>query len=323
MYTNEYTNGFQAMALQFNMTEHQFGNGRIFNFGSKSSDGWLTQIHPAAGLFVSSMWFTPSRTLSYTMNIDKPCLFIWCIDEGDITFTLNGKKASHLNPITQITINPLKPYKITFPAQVHTCCTCILVFEEYLNELLSKHLPDYEDFMDKIKAHTNLASSTPDITLILEQIKWAARNGILPLFNYECKVGELFTVMHKNLRFLPDLPFNRRYHITWENEQKLWRIKSVLDKDILNTPGIESLALSEAISVSKLHRCFKKYYRITINQYIRVEKMKRAMLMLADDELSIKNIAHICGYDSPSKFTEAFKEIHNITPSQYRKAHYL
>lgn len=321
--TGEYMNGFQPMTTHFKLSEHKFGNGKIFNFGTKSSDGWITQINPAAGLFVSSMWFTPNKTLSYTMNIDRPCLFIWCIDCGDITLSQKGVKSYHLTPINHITTNPLKPYKITFPAHVHTCCTCILVFEDYLQAQLNKHFPDYEDFMSKLKSQSNLICNTPDITLLLEQIKWSARNGILPFFNYECKIGELFTLFYKNIQFLPSINSNRRYHITWENEQKLWRIKAILDKDILNTPSIDSLALSETISVSKLHRCFKKYYKITIHSYIRVEKMKRAMLMLANDELSIKNIAHLCGYDSPSKFTEAFKEVHNITPSQYRKAYYL
>jgi AraC-like DNA-binding protein len=323
MNTDEYMNGFRPMATHFDMTEHKFGNGKTFNFGVKSSEGWITQMHPTDGLFVSSMWFTPNKTLTYTMNINRPCLWIWCVDCGDITLTQKGIKSLRLSPINHITANPLKPYKVTFPAHVHTCCTCILVFEDYLQKLLSEHIPDYEDFLIKLKSHSNLICNTPDITLILEQTKWAARNGILPMFNYECKIGELFTILYKNLQYLPSIHSNRRYHITWENEQKLWRIKNILDKDILHPPTIESLALSETISVSKLHRCYKKYYGITINNYIRVEKMKRAMLMLANDELNIKNIAHICGYDSPSKFTESFKEIHHITPSQYRKAHYL
>ncbi|RDY31633.1 helix-turn-helix transcriptional regulator [Lachnotalea glycerini] len=323
MHTDEYRNGFESMALHFNMTERKMGNGKSFYFGTKSSDGWITQIQPSTGLFVSSMWFTPTKALTYTMNIDRPCFLIWCVDCGDVTFTQKGVKAYHLSPINHIITNPLKPYKITFPAHIHTCCTCILVFEEYLYRLLNTHITDCEDFIGKLKSHSNYICNTPDITLVLEQTKWAARNGILPLFNYECKIGELFTILYKNLQFISTIHFNRRYHITWENEQKLWNIKAILDKDILQTPTVESLALSEAFSVSKLHRCFKQYFGMTINHYIRVEKMKRALLMLASDEFSIKNIAHMCGYDSPSKFTESFKEIHHITPSQYRKAHYL
>ena len=47
--------------------------------------------------------------------------------------------------------------------------------------------------------------------------------------------------------------------------------------------------------------------------------MKRAMQMLADDDLNIKNIAHLCGYENAAKFAAAFKEVHGITPSDFRK----
>ncbi|MDF2879254.1 MAG: transcriptional regulator, AraC family [Clostridia bacterium] len=323
MAANAYENGFEAMAKHFKMLQSPLGNGDLFHFTTKSSGGWITQFHAAQGLFVSSMWFTPTQTLSYTFTIDKPCLWIFGIDSGDITFTQKGKASWHLTPINHVVINPQKSLKIAFPANVHTCCTCIFVFEDFFQKFLDGKALDKTFRIADAKGWTQASYNTPDLTLVLEQIKWSARNGMLPLFNYECKVGELLAIILKNIRHEKQLTANRRYHITWENEQKIWRIKTSIDLDILNPPTVEDLAMSEAMSISKLHRCFKQYYKMTILEYIHIEKMKRAMLMLASDDLSIKNIAHQCGYASASKFTSAFKEVHHITPSLYRKANFL
>jgi AraC-like DNA-binding protein len=78
-----------------------------------------------------------------------------------------------------------------------------------------------------------------------------------------------------------------------------------------------------ALSESKLHRCFKSEFGLSVKEYIHIEKMKKAMLLLADDELDISSIALKCGYKSPGMFTKAFKEIYHVTPSQYRKGYYL
>ncbi|MCS4478041.1 helix-turn-helix domain-containing protein [Clostridium botulinum] len=48
--------------------------------------------------------------------------------------------------------------------------------------------------------------------------------------------------------------------------------------------------------------------------------MKRAMQLLSADHLSIRNISELCGYKNPAKFAAAFKNIHGITPSDFRKS---
>ncbi|WP_376746761.1 helix-turn-helix domain-containing protein [Anaerospora hongkongensis] len=58
---------------------------------------------------------------------------------------------------------------------------------------------------------------------------------------------------------------------------------------------------------------------MTITSYIRHEKMKYAMRMLSRDDLSIRHIGDSLGYESPSKFTAAFKAVHGFMPSQFRK----
>ena len=74
------------------------------------------------------------------------------------------------------------------------------------------------------------------------------------------------------------------------------------------------------MSESKLRQSFKNHYGIPLYRYIRIETMKRAMQLLSADHLSICNISELCGYKNPAKFAAAFKSIHGITPSDFRKS---
>jgi AraC-like DNA-binding protein len=318
----EFETGLEPMADAFGLEKKSFGNGKVFDLTDKIGEGWITHFKAAPGLFISSIWFTPNVTLTYTFLSNKSFTLLFGIDCGDITITRNGKPTKHLTHMNHFECNNCRPLKITFPKGVHVCATLILLFDNYFISSSNKIL-NIPFSLSHIYNLKDTIYNTPDFTFVMEQTKWAARNGILPLFYYECKLGELISILIKNTEYHKYLNRNRRYHITWENEQKIMRIKELLDDNILNAPSMDSLAMSEAISTSKLHRCFKQYYKMTIFEYIHLEKMKRALLMLAADDLSIKNIANACGYESASKFTSAFKAIYQFTPSQYRKANNL
>lgn len=312
----------EAMADAFGMTKSSLGNGKYFRFKEENKDGWFTEFIGEEGLYVSSMWFTPATELIFTVDTRIPFFLWFSIDCGDITIKEKRKPSKHLTPINHIYINPFNSFELVFPAGIHTCLTFLIVYEAALLKLTD--VPGETPLrITDLREWPSQFYNTPDITNILEQMKWSSRNGILPLFYYPCKFKELYALILKNKYHLNLLIRNRRYHISWENEQKLYRIKEVIDSNVLKPPSISSLAMSEALSISKLHRCFKKLFHMTIAEYIHAEKMKRAMLLMANDELNIKNIANRCGYVSASKFTCAFKEAFGVTPSQYRKAHNL
>ncbi|MFD0931246.1 helix-turn-helix domain-containing protein [Psychroflexus salinarum] len=82
--------------------------------------------------------------------------------------------------------------------------------------------------------------------------------------------------------------------------------------------GIEALAQKLNISSTKLKMDFKSVYGSTILQYIIDKKMQLAMQLLLTTELQIKHISNQVGYDSPSKFSAAFKKKYGKLPSAYR-----
>ena len=97
--------------------------------------------------------------------------------------------------------------------------------------------------------------------------------------------------------------------------------KSIQKKMISNLVEhvtIKELCKEAHISETIFNECFKFLYQCTPHNFIRHFKMEKAVDYLKKNELSIIEIAQIVGYDNPSNFSRAFKEVIGILPSDYR-----
>lgn len=98
-------------------------------------------------------------------------------------------------------------------------------------------------------------------------------------------------------------------------------VRHLRDHLLSDREGYVSLAqLAEAhnISVSHLQKLFKQVYGMPIYHYIKEYRLEQAAVELVRGTATITDIAQNAGYDSASKFTEAFKKRYGATPSQYR-----
>lgn len=310
---------WRGLSEQYSLKTDKYGSGFIYNFPPDWSNGWIVEMRPARGLFVASAWFTPSQTIVHTVETDKPCMWILCIDCGDIMYTQQGKKALQLTPVNHIIINPQKKFRLTFKKDTHYCFTSVLVYDDYINNLIKNRADAPKISIEDAKQWKSGNYNTPDIMLIMEQIRWGIRNSDMPLLAFEGMVIYLLSCITRNFPELPKKRMARRHYVTWENEQKVYRVKERLDQDILHPPGIQELCKIAGMSESKLRLSFRNIYNQPLYDYIRTGTMKRAMQLLSDDHLSIRNIAEICGYKNAAKFAAAFKEVHNVTPSEFRK----
>jgi AraC-like DNA-binding protein len=318
-YTQEYELGWGAWAESFGFHVQHYNHYSHYTLPPDWKNGWISEVHPAPGLFAASAWFKPAKTLNYTMHINRPCLWIFCIDCGDITIVQKGKSAYKLTPFNRMLINPGSPLRITIPADSHACFTSVLIFDDFIETFLTTNNISYPIRLKDAKLWKPQHVDHPNIMLILEQIRWGIRGNRMPAPAYLCKAIELLCMIAHNAEREKHLR-SRRQYVTWNDEMKLYRVSERIVMDPLNPPTIEEMCRLAEMSESKLRISFKSLYGLTLFNYMREAVMKRAMQMLADDELNIKNIAALCGYENPAKFTAVFKHIHGITPSEFRKS---
>ena len=82
---------------------------------------------------------------------------------------------------------------------------------------------------------------------------------------------------------------------------------------------IETVCDVAFISVSSLQRAFAKYFGMSPKQYLIQLRMNRALELLTENELSVKEISFVCGFTDEKYFSRAFKKKYGYPPSQFRK----
>lgn len=98
------------------------------------------------------------------------------------------------------------------------------------------------------------------------------------------------------------------------------RIRERLDAAAeLGYPSIAELSKLCGISRSHLMRMFKASTGRTLQQFITAERLNSARHMLADDRLSIKEIAGMLGFCNTAHFSNAFRRAEALAPSDFRR----
>jgi len=94
---------------------------------------------------------------------------------------------------------------------------------------------------------------------------------------------------------------------------------SYIQENFTEKLTLEMLAQEFHLSEKYVSRYFKEQFAISFMQYVGHLRMERAKLLLQSSELSITEIAFSSGYPSVNLFIRNFKEVHQVTPLQYRK----
>lgn len=82
---------------------------------------------------------------------------------------------------------------------------------------------------------------------------------------------------------------------------------------------IEELSRQYLINTASLKKVFKEVYGLPIAAYMKEFRIQKAMELLEQTAESISAIASKVGYETQGKFTNAFKDCVQMTPSCYRK----
>ena len=113
---------------------------------------------------------------------------------------------------------------------------------------------------------------------------------------------------------------NERPYFYKTQVEKVKAIHKLMTDHIDKHYTLDELSKKYNISLTVMKSCFKNIYGDSIFSYMKKYKMNQAAVYLkTNKELSVCDIAGILGYDSPGKFSTAFKSVMGITPLLYRK----
>ncbi|GIZ09625.1 hybrid sensor histidine kinase/response regulator [Flavobacterium sp. UMI-01] len=139
---------------------------------------------------------------------------------------------------------------------------------------------------------------------------------------------ELLELKLKNiLKYREDLrrKFNREttlqpneVTVTSADERFLQKAIEVVEKHMMNTEfSVELMVKEMALSRSNLYLKIKELTGLSSSEFIRNIRLKRAMQLLEQSDLSVKEIMYMTGFNTASYFSKCFKKQFGVIPSKY------
>ena len=118
--------------------------------------------------------------------------------------------------------------------------------------------------------------------------------------------------------------FVQRVQQTKEQAEISKSVQSCCDyirSNITESLSIDFLANRAGYTVYYFSRKFKQEMKMTISDYIKTEKIRKAKLLLCSTTKSIQDISDDLSFSSRSYFSDCFQKMAGISPSDYRKQH--
>jgi AraC family transcriptional regulator len=121
---------------------------------------------------------------------------------------------------------------------------------------------------------------------------------------------------YANMRRSHDLELSRAGLI----DRRIRRSVELMHAQLAADLSLKEIAAASYLSPFHFARVFKKLTGATPHAYLAAIRTARAQLLLANPELSIREIGALVGYASPSHFTKAFRQATGLNPRAFRNA---
>jgi len=100
----------------------------------------------------------------------------------------------------------------------------------------------------------------------------------------------------------------------------IYAVLKYIDRHLDEIDSIEEICSGVGYSQQYISRLFKKKTEITVQDYLRIKRIERALELLESERYSITDISVMLKYESVQAFTKAFRKTLGINPTQYKIA---
>ncbi|MBZ0326122.1 MAG: response regulator [Altibacter sp.] len=103
------------------------------------------------------------------------------------------------------------------------------------------------------------------------------------------------------------------------DERFIEKMKAVLDDKITDDSfSVEEFSQCLNMSRMQLHRKLKALIGLSASDFLRIERLKLAAILLKNKEINVNEVCYQVGFNNPSYFAKCFKDAYGSSPSDYR-----
>lgn len=120
------------------------------------------------------------------------------------------------------------------------------------------------------------------------------------------------------LRYLSDISEEVENQKKGDNDRSKSIILDYLNNNYNFDISLKDVAKNVNLSYNYLSKVFKDEIGKSFVDYLTELRMERSMKLLANQNLSVKEICQEIGYNDPNYYSKAFKKVTGMTPTEYR-----
>ncbi len=213
------------------------------------------------------------------------------------------------------------PIQHSFPLHFFQGITIIISVDEAqrglkeLNDTFGPVSIDYRKLRDRLLSGNEfvIIRTNPDLDHIIG--KMYDENDKDDLFYLKLKFLELMIyLLSSGMEATDSKPYFHRKQVVAVKAMTKYMTEN-LDRHFT----LEELSEKFGIPLTSMKKCFRGVYGVPVKTYLRNYRIQIAADLLRKTDKPISEIAHSIGYANQSKFTDSFKLIMHISPSEYRK----
>jgi AraC-like DNA-binding protein len=221
-----------------------------------------------------------------------------------------------------------KPFDHSTYCKFKDCSTTSLVIhftKTWLKDVLSEQAfyknSKFNEFFNS-KADFVLISENFEISQKIEKKVQRAfddkQTGTMTKADWQVLIFDLFKDF--TTRFNLEEIHTKLFDLDHTDRVKLAKVDKILmDNLYQGFVGIDYLANEVGVSATKMKQNFKLVYGDSVFQYFRNKQMQQAKEVLdRSPDLKIQDLASMFGYENMTKFSNAFKGLHGVFPSNLK-----
>ncbi len=242
----------------------------------------------------------------------------------EVVFTRGGVFLKHVagrevvaDCTSVVFFNAGEPYRVTHPVAGGDDCTVLSFSHEVLRDAIAGHDPRVEDRPAAPFAHAH-APSRPAELLRQHVIRAIARGGG-ELDIDERAVGLLESVLRGSYSVRGEHQTRRRASTARAHRETARDAQALLNAHFAEPMDLAQVARRVHASPFHLARLFRRETGRSIHEYRTRLRLGAALQRLADGAGDLTALALELGFSSHAHFTDAFRQMFDTSPSDFRR----
>ena len=226
-----------------------------------------------------------------------PHLEIIAVTDGTLKMRVSGVEYS-INTGQGIFVSAFEPHE--FHSETGNECTVLMFSDELVSGLA--------EFLETNKVTSHIFAVSEQSLGLLQRILSEEKQSV-SYFEAQAVLAPLC------LEMLTECSFSSGRRVLAEPVERAFDyIKQHLPEDL----SLESVAREVGLHPVSLSKSFSRKTGVSFNFCVKYQRCVQAAMMIRVGGSTFTEIAMACGFGSVRSFNRGFREIHGITPSEYR-----